>query len=68
MFCFVCFIVYSQPSDAAVMVFIHGGGYYMGAGSSTEVFDFHPFSALGNVVVVTINYRLHVLGFLSTGM
>ena len=63
-----CCIVYSQPSDAAVMVFIHGGGYMLGAGSSTEVFDFHPFTALGNVIAVSMNYRLNVLGFLSTGM
>ena len=50
------------------MVFIHGGGYNFGASSMMEAFDFHPFSALGNVVAVSINYRLNVLGFLSTGM
>ena len=59
---------HSQPSNAAVMVYIHGGGYSIGAGSTTEVFDFHPFTAIGNVVTVTINYRLNVPGFLSTGM
>ena len=47
----------------AVMVWIHGGGYSMGSGSSSM----HPGGTLskrGNVVVVTVNYRLGVLGFL----
>jgi para-nitrobenzyl esterase len=47
----------------AVMVWIHGGGYSMGSGSSSM----HPGGTLakrGNVVMVTVNYRLGVLGFL----
>lgn len=50
------------------MISIHGGGYMWGFGSAKENFDFHPMAALGDVIVVTINYRLGVLGFLSTGM
>ncbi|UCC17950.1 MAG: carboxylesterase/lipase family protein [Dehalococcoidales bacterium] len=48
----------------AVMVWIHGGGYTMGSGSSSM----HPGDVLpkrGDVVMVTINYRLGVLGFLN---
>lgn len=44
----------------AVMVFIHGGAFNYGSGSS----DFYSPDYLldENVIVVTINYRLNVLG------
>ncbi|XP_005098831.1 acetylcholinesterase [Aplysia californica] len=45
-----------------VMVWIHGGGYYYGAGSWYDVTDL----ATKGVVLVTINYRLNIFGFLST--
>ena len=47
-----------------VMVWIHGGGYSMGSGSSSM----HPGETLpkrGGIVMVSINYRLGVLGFLN---
>ncbi|XP_076025198.1 neuroligin-2b [Genypterus blacodes] len=47
-----------------VMLFIHGGSYMEGSGN---LFDGSVLAAYGNVVVVTMNYRLGVLGFLSTG-
>ncbi|KAI5696691.1 hypothetical protein M8J75_016521 [Diaphorina citri] len=61
--------VYSpNPSSDAklpVMVFVHGGGFLMGQATSNmygpEYFMDH------NVVLVTIQYRLGVLGFLSFG-
>ena len=46
-----------------VMVWFHGGGFQMGAGSQS-VYDGEPF-ALQGVVFVNINYRLGVLGFLA---
>nr|AGT95756.1 carboxylesterase A5 [Locusta migratoria] len=48
-----------------VMVWIHGGGYIMGSGNA----DFYGPDYLleHDVVLVTLNYRLGVLGFLSTG-
>ena len=46
------------------MVFIHGGGYYWGA---SDMFPGHMLAASQGVVVVTFNYRLGPLGFLSTG-
>eukprot|EP00794_Sanderia_malayensis_P000218 gene222-833_t len=45
-----------------VMVWIHGGGYTTGAGS---LYDGSTLTALHNVIVVTINYRLGALGFLN---
>ncbi len=45
-----------------VMVWIHGGGLRSGAGSSYNPVD---LVRRGNVIVVTINYRLGVLGFLA---
>jgi len=50
----------SQPKP--VIVWIHGGGYRTGA-TSMPVFDGAPFAEIGNVVMVTINYRLGVLGW-----
>lgn len=46
-----------------VMVWIHGGGFVNGAGS---IYDGATMARKGNVVVVTINYRLGALGFLAT--
>ncbi|XP_064628462.1 fatty acyl-CoA hydrolase precursor, medium chain-like [Lineus longissimus] len=47
-----------------VMVWIHGGGFSGGAGMQ---YDGSKMAALGDVIVVTINYRLGLLGFFSTG-
>jgi para-nitrobenzyl esterase len=46
-----------------VMVWIHGGGYIAGSGSS-QVYDGQELARHG-VVVVTINYRLGPFGFLA---
>jgi len=46
----------------AVMVWIHGGGLINGAGSE---FDPTPLVEGGGVIVVTINYRLGMLGFFA---
>ncbi|XP_075694385.1 fatty acyl-CoA hydrolase precursor, medium chain-like [Rhinoderma darwinii] len=47
-----------------VMVFIHGGGLVMGG---AVMFEGSVLSAHENVVVVSVQYRLGILGFLSTG-
>ncbi|CAH1274057.1 BCHE [Branchiostoma lanceolatum] len=52
------------PTGAAVMVWIHGGGFRTG---SSAQYTGKYLSAAEGVVVVTINYRLGVLGFLYTG-
>ena len=46
----------------AVMVWIHGGGFTLG--SSTE-YPGHVLAAFNDVIVVTFNYRLGILGFLN---
>src|SRR3984957_12067672 len=46
-----------------VMVWIHGGGFTIGAGSQ-EIYNGAVLARRGNVVIVTINYRLGPLGFL----
>jgi para-nitrobenzyl esterase len=58
--------VYTPAADAArrpVMVWIHGGGFVIGSGSQ-PIYDGGPLARRGEVVVVTINYRLGPLGFL----
>jgi para-nitrobenzyl esterase len=55
------------PTDVAdklpVMVWIHGGGFTIGAGS-VPIYDGAALARQG-VVLVTINYRLGPLGFLA---
>ena len=46
-----------------VLVWIHGGGFVIGAGSQS-IYDGTVLARRGDVVVVTLNYRLGVLGFL----
>jgi para-nitrobenzyl esterase len=47
-----------------VMVWVHGGGFTTGTGSSL-LFRGDRLSSRGDVVVVTLNYRLGALGFLA---
>ena len=49
-----------------VMVWIHGGGFLTGSGS-IPWYDGSALATRGDVVVVTINYRLAALGFLWLG-
>ncbi|MGO6672514.1 carboxylesterase/lipase family protein [Rhizobium leguminosarum] len=48
-----------------VMVWIHGGGFTNGSGIELTSYDGHNLSKDGDVVVVTLNHRLNVLGFLD---
>ncbi|XP_072175903.1 acetylcholinesterase-like [Diadema setosum] len=60
------FVPEPKPTSAAVMFWIHGGGYQAGAGFVPELSPTF-LAAYGEVIVVTINYRLGPLGFLTTG-
>lgn len=51
-----------QARPRPVIVWLHGGGFTTGAGSS---YDTHRMATRGDVVVVTVNYRLGALGFLA---
>ncbi|KAL4685844.1 hypothetical protein H8959_001441 [Pygathrix nigripes] len=53
-----------EGSNLPVMVWIHGGGLAFGMAS---MYDGSMLAAFEDVVVVTIQYRLGVLGFFSTG-
>jgi para-nitrobenzyl esterase len=46
-----------------VMVWIHGGAFAIGSGSQT-LYDGSTLARRGDVVLVTVNYRLGPLGFL----
>ncbi|OWF47763.1 fatty acyl-CoA hydrolase precursor, medium chain-like [Mizuhopecten yessoensis] len=52
----------SIEAKTPVMVWIHGGGMFMGNSSSYDA----SFFAMKDVIVVTINYRLGIFGFMST--
>ncbi|XP_005093958.1 neuroligin-4, X-linked [Aplysia californica] len=52
---------FRQNQLLPVVVWIHGGGYMMGAGTQSG----GALLARRGVVVVTFNYRLDILGFLS---
>ncbi|XP_074520429.1 neuroligin 4 X-linked a [Halichoeres trimaculatus] len=56
--------IHDENGLKPVMVYIHGGSYVEGTGN---MIDGSILASYGNVIVITINYRLGVLGFLSTG-
>jgi para-nitrobenzyl esterase len=61
--------VWTPAADAArrpVMVWIHGGSFTGGSGAS-PLCSGRWLAASSDVVVVTVNYRLGILGFLAHG-
>ena len=48
-----------------VMFWIHGGGFSTGSGQEQPGYDGHNMAAKGDVVFVSINHRLNVLGHLD---
>uniref|UniRef100_A0A8R1I3U1 Carboxylic ester hydrolase n=1 Tax=Caenorhabditis japonica TaxID=281687 RepID=A0A8R1I3U1_CAEJA len=55
------------PNGYPVMVFLHGGGFEF-----SSAVDYDPYSMSGtlplkDIVLITVNYRLGALGFLTTG-
>jgi para-nitrobenzyl esterase len=46
-----------------VMVWLHGGSFLNGSGSQSD-YDGANFAEQGDLILVTLNYRLGVLGFL----
>lgn len=51
--------IHDQNSKKPVMVYIHGGSYMEGTGN---MIDGSILASYGNVIVITLNYRLGVLG------
>ncbi len=50
-----------------VMVWIHGGGFFEGSGDALPHCDSASLAKTQDVVVVTVNHRLGVFGFLHLG-
>jgi para-nitrobenzyl esterase len=48
-----------------VMFWIHGGGYTAGSSQELPSYDGESISKKGDVVLVSINHRLNILGFLD---
>lgn len=56
----------TDPGRRPVMVWLHGGGFAVGSGSHPQ-YDGTHLAKRGDVVVVTINHRLNVFGYLYLG-
>lgn len=58
----------TEPAGAEgprpVMVWLHGGAYCLGT-AAQPIYDGRALAARGGVVVVTVNYRVGLLGFLD---
>ncbi|MBQ1377884.1 MAG: carboxylesterase/lipase family protein, partial [Lachnospiraceae bacterium] len=48
-----------------VMVWLHGGGYSAGSSIEQICYDGANMAKLGDVVVVTLNHRLNIIGYLD---
>ncbi|MBK5271915.1 MAG: carboxylesterase/lipase family protein [Bacteroidia bacterium] len=48
-----------------VMFWLHGGGYTVGSSQELPSYDGENIAKKGDVVLVTINHRLNILGFLD---
>jgi para-nitrobenzyl esterase len=60
--------VWTQGATAAkkpVMVWMHGGGFTNGSSMESYAYDGRSLSEFGDVVVVSMNHRLNILGTLD---
>lgn len=48
-----------------VMVWLHGGGFAAGSSQELKAYDGERLARRGDVVVVSVNHRLNVLGYLN---
>ncbi len=48
-----------------VMVWLHGGGFSSGSAIEQKCYNGENMARFGNVVVVTVNHRLNILGYLD---
>jgi para-nitrobenzyl esterase len=64
--CLVLAVVAPLPDGTAkpVMVFFHGGAYVTGSGQA-PAYDMTAIADEGDVVAVTVNYRLGIFGYLA---
>uniref|UniRef100_A0A668UX05 Carboxylic ester hydrolase n=1 Tax=Oreochromis aureus TaxID=47969 RepID=A0A668UX05_OREAU len=64
--------VFGESAGLPVMVWIYGGGFLVGGSMGANFLDNYLYSGQeiadrGNVIVVTVGYRVGTLGFLSSG-
>ena len=61
--------IWTQSVDPSakkpVMVWLHGGGFAAGSSIEQQAYDGDALSRFGDVVVVTLNHRLNILGYLD---
>lgn len=55
-----------RPKNAAVMLWVFGGGFYSGT-ATLDVYDMRTIASEENVIVVSMQYRVASLGFLYLG-
>ena len=53
----------AAPKDAAGVLWLHGGGFSAGSSIEQVAYDGANMARLGNVVVVSVNHRLNILGY-----
>lgn len=54
-----------ENAKKPVMVWLHGGGFYAGSSIEQVAYDGENLSKYGDVVVVSLNHRLNLLGYLD---
>ncbi len=54
-----------KTAKKPVMVWLHGGGYANGSSIEQVAYEGNVLSEYGDVVVVSLNHRLNILGFLD---
>ncbi|EGT42683.1 hypothetical protein CAEBREN_11411 [Caenorhabditis brenneri] len=59
--------IYKHPNGLPVLIYIHGGGFKIGYSAYFNDYSLSGTIPLRDIVVVTVNYRLGPLGFLTTG-
>lgn len=52
-----------KSASKPVMVWLHGGGFAAGSGIEQMSYDGEALSIHGDVVVVTLNHRLNIIGY-----
>lgn len=55
----------NEGKKRPVMVWLHGGGFTAGSSIELPSYDGESLTRKGDVVVVTVNHRLNLLGFLD---
>ncbi len=55
----------SDGKKRPVMVWLHGGGWAAGSGQEQPAYNGENLSRRGDVVVVSLNHRLNILGYLN---